>query len=560
MRDSLRVLLPLLPSILLILRLAGYGRSWLPSPLILGLLIALAHVIALASPRRAGPTRAFFRRHAFSLALAALVALALVVRLPGIGADLGHTPLDIDENRLAASVKHFFDTGAIDHRTVEHYPGAVFWLFAAASFVHYVRGLTNGIELPPDQVTIGNYVLAARTANVFVAAAIVWLTGLIGRRVAGGPAGLLAAGLVAFVPLSIETTTVVRNDPGMLLAVIGAVYAALLFHDTKQSSWAIVGGLLAGIATAIKYSSLFALVPVLIATAAEGTARERLERSALAAMAFVAAVAVTNHFVWWDFPNFLRQLTAQVALTASGHWAATQNPSAFYMVVLSRFGPGIVLVALAGVFTVYALCTRRMTLWIVLSFPLLYLSFMTQRPAQFPRWVFPLVPFVSIASTAALAAGVRAIGGIPAPRRGRGALFLRAIPALVVIAATAQPVWNGLVAFSRRVTPPTHALAEQWLESHAAPDSVVASDLHFLDFTGSKLKVRRLDFETVMPAGAIQQIAGADWLVVPEPYFGNPMLRRLGFVQRFHADRSFAGHMGYDYEIYAVPKIPENGQ
>jgi hypothetical protein len=126
--------------------------------------------------------------------------------------------------------------------------------------------------------------------------------------------------------------------------------------------------------------------------------------------------------------------------------------------------------------------------------------------------------------------------------------------------AVAQPAWNGLVSLSRRVTPSTHALAEQWLESHAAPGSVVASDLHFLDFTQSKLKVRRLDFETMMPAGAIDQLVGADWLVVPEPYFGNPMLRRLGFVQRFHADRKFGGHLGYDYEIYAVPKIPENAQ
>ena len=561
MRDSLRVLLPILPSIALVVRLAGYGRSWLPSPVVLALLVGLAHLLASASPPRFGSIRTFFRRHGFALALAAIAALALMVRLPGISVDLGHTPLDIDENRLAASVKHFFDTGTIDHLTVEHYPGAVFWLFAAASFVRYVRDLTNGIEIPADQVTIGSYVLAARIANVFVAAAIVWLTGLIGRRVSGAFAGVLAAAVVAIVPLSIETTTVVRNDPGMVLAVMGAVYAALAFHDTKQESWAAAGGVLAGIATAIKYSSLFALAPVLIATAAGGPARERVERSAVAVLGFVAAVAVTNHFVWWDFPNFLHQLAAQVALTASSHWAATENPSAFYMMVLSRFGPGIVLLLLAGAFTVYALCTRRTALWIVLSFPLLYLAFMTRRPAQFPRWVFPLVPFVAIASAAALAAVRRAIAALtPASRGLRGRLAAGAIAALVVTAAVAQPAWSGLVAFSRRVTPPTHALAEQWLESHAAPGSVVASDLHFLDFRQSKLKVRRLDFETVMHDGAIGQLAGADWLVVPEPYFGNPMLRRLGFVQRFHADRSFGGHMGYDYEIYAVPRIPESAQ
>jgi hypothetical protein len=552
--------LALIPALALLFRLAGYGRSWLPSPVILVLLVALAHLVASRSRSTAPPLRTLFSRHAFAIALGGTVALALIVRLPGIGADLGHTPLDIDENRLAASVKHFFDTGAIDHRTVEHYPGAVFWLFAAASFVRYAHDLTNGIELPPDQISIGHYVLAARVANVFVAGAIVWLTGLIGRRVSGAFGGLLAALLVAIVPLSIETTTVVRNDPGMVLAVMGAVYAALVFHDTKQPGSLMTAGLLAGAATAIKYSSLFAVVPALIATASSGSARERIRRSAIALLAFGAAIAVTNHFVWWDFPNFLRQLTAQVALTASGHWAATDNPSAFYMMVLTRFGPGGVLLVLAGAFTVYALCTRRVELWIFVSFPLLYLWFMTQRPAQFPRWVLPLVPFVAIASAAALAAMVRAITAAPAARRApRTRLRAGAAVALVVVAALAQPVWSGVVSFSRRLAAPTHALAEQWLESHAAPGSIVASDLHFLDFTQSKLKVRRLDFETMMPAGAIDQLAGADWLVVPEPYFGNPLLRRLGFVQRFHADQSFGGHLGYDYEIYAVPKIPQPG-
>ena len=522
------------------------------------MLVALAH---LASTTSLASVRTIFRRHAFAFALAAIVVLAFVVRLLGLGADLGHTPVDIDENRLASSVKHFFDTGTIEHLTVEHYPGAVFWLFAAASFVGYVHGLTNGVELPSDHLTIGSYVLAARIANVFVAGAIVWLTGLIGKRLSGSFAGLLAALLVAILPLSVDTTTVVRNDPGMVLAVLAAVYAALAFHDIRTRSWLVAAGALAGIATGIKYSSMFALVPVLIAAATSDAAGDRVRRSTIAVLAFAAAIAISNHFVWWDFPNFLHQLVAQVALTASGHWAATENPAAFYLMVLSRFGPGVVLLVLAAAFMIYALCTGRVPLWIFVSFPLIYLWFMTRRPAQFPRWVFPLVPFVAIAGAAALAPVVRIMATAAGSLRlGRARAIQAAATMAVIAVAVAQPAWNGLVSLSRRVTPSTHALAEQWLESHAAPGSVVASDLHFLDFTQSKLKVRRLDFETMMPAGAIDQLVGADWLVVPEPYFGNPMLRRLGFVQRFHADRKFGGHLGYDYEIYAVPKIPENAQ
>jgi hypothetical protein len=548
------VLQALVPAIAFVIRLAGYGRSWLPSPLILLLLIALAHAV---SPVLRARARTIFQRYRFEIALAAIVAMALAVRLPGIGADLGHTPIDIDENRLASSVKHFFDTGTIDHVTVEHYPGAVFWLFSASAFVRYVHDLTHGIELPPDQIPVANYVFAARVANACVACVIVWLTGLLGRRIAGAATGLLAAALVAILPLSVDTTTVVRNDPGMVLVVLGAVYAALALYDTQRTPLAIAGGVLAGLATGIKYSSMFALVPVLIAAAAAGSRAERLRRLAIAGTAFLLAVAISNHFVWWDFPNFLRQLTAQVALTASGHWAATDNPAGFYLEVLDRFGPGVVLVTCAGGFAVYALCTRRAALWIFVSFPLLYLWFMTRRPAQFPRWVFPLVPFVAVGGVAALLTSLRLVAVALPAASPRIRLVARVAVLLVAVAALAQPGWHGVVAFSRRLSPPTHAVAEQWLETHAAPGSVVASDVYFLNFGDSKLKVRRLDFETMMPAGALDQLAGADWLVVPEPYFGNPILRRLGFVQRVHADQGFGGRLGYDFEIYAVPKIPQ---
>ena len=86
--------------------------------------------------------RAFVRAHDFSIGLGLVVLLALIVRLPGLWSDLGHVPIDIDENRLASNVRHFFATGELRHETVEHYPGAVFWLFAAGSLLGYLRGLT----------------------------------------------------------------------------------------------------------------------------------------------------------------------------------------------------------------------------------------------------------------------------------------------------------------------------------------------------------------------------------------------------------------------------------
>ena len=549
-------LLTILVAAALVFRLAGFGLAWLPGAGLLALLLATLH-LATATARAPRPLewRRFLGTNGFGIALGLAVVLSLIVRLPGLGADLGHTPLDIDEGRLASSVKHFFDTGQLEHLTVEHYPGAVFWLFAFASFLHYLRDLTSGVEVAPSQLSVGTFVLAARMANVFVAAATVAITGLIGKRLWGAGAGLLAAVLVAIVPLSVETTTLVRNDPGMALAVTAATYAALVFHENKRRSWLVSAAVLAGVATAIKYSSVFAIVPVLIAAASDGTARERLERSAIAVLGCCAAIGITNHFVWWDFPNFLRQLAAQVVLTASSHWAATANPSAFYVMILDRFGPGWPILLLAAAFAVYGLSSRKVPLWIFLSFPLLYLWFMTKRPAQFPRWVYPLLPFAAVAGASALSAAVTFLRAKAAGSSRRVSIAAHAAIPLLVLAVLAEPVWTGAVGFSRRVTRPTHTLVEAWLEANVPPGSVVVLDVHWLDLSGSQLVVRRVEMDTLFH-GEIGGLAGSDWVVVPEPYFGNPMLRRLGFVQRFHAEQSFGGRVGSDFEVYAVPKIP----
>ena len=199
----------------LLLRLFGVWAAELPSSGRLAVSVLLLHVADLAlRRRRICRVGAFIARRRFPFALAAIMLLALAVRLPGFASDIGQTPVDIDENRLALNVRHFFVTGELAHGTVEHYPGVVFWMFAAASFVAYVRGLAAGVALSPDLLPGATFVFACRFMNIFVAAGIVGLTGLLGRRLSGAATGLLAAATVAIVPLSVDTTVLVRNDPG----------------------------------------------------------------------------------------------------------------------------------------------------------------------------------------------------------------------------------------------------------------------------------------------------------------------------------------------------------
>jgi len=537
----------------LLVRLAGIGAGWLPSASVLLLLLGLSQFADwFFRERPQFDLGALARAHTFEIAVLALMALTLAVRLPGLTGDLGHVPIDIDENRLASNIQHYFVTGELVHTTVEHYPGAAFWLFSGASFVRFMRGLGAGLVTTPAHLSVTEFVAAARLANVFVAVGIVTLTALIGRRIAGSW-GLLAGLLVAIAPLSVDTTTVCRCDPVMLLAVLGAVHLALLAQDRKSSGWFAAAGAAAGIAAGVKYSAVFAIVPVGLATVALPSWPDRIKAGTRALAAFAAAIAITNHFIWYDFPNLLIQLTLQVAITGAGHWAATSNPAGFYAMILDRFGTGHALTFAAVIFAIVTLASRRLSWWILVSFPLLYFGFMTSRPSQFPRWVFPLLPFVAIASSGLIATIVAFVrqSVVQEPRRVRAAWVSAAV---ILAAALASPVWGGVVSYSRRLATPTHVLAETWIREHAHPGAVVVLGRGWLDMTGNPIQARRVDDLKKTLDGGLDALNGAQMVVVPEPYFNHPTLRQLGFLDRVHVAWRFGSGTGYDYEFYAVPQ------
>ena len=502
---------------------------------------------------------AIVRRHRFGIAVAVVVLAGVAVRLPHLNGELGHTPIDIDENRLAENVRHFFATGELVHTTVEHYPGAVFWLFSAASFAGYMRLLSAGRPIPAALLPVERFVAWARIANVGVAAGIICLTALIGRRVFNAWTGIVAAALVAVAPLSTATTLVLRNDPGMVLAVLAAVYCALASLDDERTRWTAIGGAAAGLAAGIKYSSVFVVVPVIAAACCRGAAARRVYRAAAACGAFIAALAVSNHFIWADVPTLLQQLSDQVAITGAGRWSASANPAGMYVQVLAgRGGVGAALLVAAALFAVYALALPRARNLIFLAFPVLYMWFMTHRPSQFARWVFPLLPFAAVAGAGVLVAIVR--GGFPATLRSdrfdtsnrRRALSVVAT-AVIALLMLGQPLAGAAIDISRRFRTPTHMRAERWLAEHVQQGQTVLAENGWLDLGDVPAPVRRVPDLRAVLDGGVAAFSGAAWLVVPEPDFGHPTLKQLALAQRFHAGQGFGGSTGYDYEIYRVP-------
>ena len=311
-----------------------------------------------------------------------------------------------------------------------------------------------------------------------------------------------------------------------------AIHAALAASSTDRRLWLVLAGVFGGAATAIKYTSVFTLLPALVASLMRGSLAVRAGRAAIVVVAFALTVATTNHFLWWDFPNFVLQLSDQVGITGPGHWAASANPPAFHTDILARFGVGWVLLILAAAFGVHGLATGRPHAWVFWLCPLIYSWFTTKRPSQFPRWVFPLLPFVAVAGASALVAIVAIVRKWPVwTNRPSGAVLGKATLALVAVAALGQPLWMGAITTSQRFKPSTHDVVEHWLHQRPSGERVLVPN-GWLDLTSARLTVRRVgDFGAVLQ-GSPYALAANDWVVVPETFFKSAGLRRLTSVTR----------------------------
>ncbi len=562
------------------------GVPWLPlvGRWILALLaVSVVGAVATSLPSgwASGRPLDAVRSHGFAIALGVIVLVGVWIRLAGVDVDLGHSPVDGDESRVATNVLHFFQTGEVNHGTVEDYPGILFWILTASSLFVYLTALMQGTVHYIANAPLDLFVLGGRVTNVLLSAGTIALAGSLGRAVGSGRAGLVAALIVAAVPLSVETSCQLRDEAAQALFLVAAVSAAVKLArpveneatpekrpagaPPRDARWALLAGALAGLATAIKYSSVFVLFSVFAACALVPMDAERrgeiyrntaLRLAGPAFLAFAMALATTNHFLWSDFPNFINQLATEVSMSGPHHWSAQANPRWYYVRILGTQGPGWALTVLAAAYLVWSLGTASRLAAILLAFPVFYMWFMTQRPAQFPRWVYPLVPFVAVAGSAMLWTLVDLLQPkLVEVGKGRAAA-VRWLMASLAVAALVQPLWRGVVLVNRTLATPTHGLVEAWLRSHTSVGDRVLVPEGWLDLKSAALRVNRVPSLGPVFGGGIYQLCYNDWVVVPEPDMRRAgSLKRLRLVESFFAGSSSHGNLGFDYSVYATERL-----
>jgi hypothetical protein len=297
--------------------------------------------------------------------------------------------------------------------------------------------------------------LSARIVVVVLGLGAVAAAWWLGRRAYGGPAGLVAAAVVAIETTEVAYSRMAVTDVPLTLGV-GASLALLVSGRIE------LGGLAAGLATSFKYPGVFLLVPLAVA----GYRQPR--RLVLGVLLFLAAFCATSPY----FVVHLQQAVSDaydVQKLAREGWLGFEHdhvaPIAFIDRLWEGLGPALLV---CGLGLALALARRTRTDVVLASFTVVYFLDLCTLGAHFDRYVLPLVPALG-----ALAGRVRSLAPVT--------LLLLVVPL----------TWA--IRDDRRLTKTdTRVVAHDWVVRHLPHGARIAVDSSLTPFDGFRVLKLRL--------------------------------------------------------------------
>lgn len=423
-------------------------------------------------------------------ALALVLGGGLALRLWGVGQGLPYAYNTDEGDHFLPRAVEMFAHGTLNPHYFANPPGFTYVLHFL--FAIYYGGAAAVIHAyahhPGELYTLG------RIAAALLGTIAVWLLYLVGARLLGRAAGLLAAAIEAVAFLPVFYAHLALNDAPVLapltLSLLGAV-GVLRKGRTRDH---VIAGIGLGLACAFKYTAGIVIVPYAAAVAANYLgAGDRAGRRALGGLAGFGACAlgaflVANPYSVLDFSSFHSGLLHQSAQSAEsqGKLGASREGGLIYYLWSLTWGLGWVpaLAALGGAITIWR--RERSLGWLLVPAPLLFLAFMGIQGRYFGRWVMPILPLLCLLAAAfglqaiALAGRLRrAPAGGPGDIDGRSRARRGPLPgpgkiaitALVVLALLGQglvfSVHSGMV-LSRT---DTRTLTRGWMLANIPPGS-----------------------------------------------------------------------------------------
>ncbi|HWJ57524.1 MAG TPA: phospholipid carrier-dependent glycosyltransferase [Vicinamibacterales bacterium] len=471
------------------------------------------------------------QRGRLGLVLALIVAALL--RFWALSQGIGFNP-GVDEPEIMERAVRMMKTGDL-HPHFFDYPSLYMYVQAAVATVRFLAGAMQGKWTALAQAPTEDFYLWGRAVTALLGTATVWVVYRVTLRWSA-PAALLAAVLVAVMPLHVRESHYTLTDVPATFAVMATLLLSLRAHERGTIRAFAAAGAMAGLAGALKYNGGLAVVMPLLACAMTPAMGRRRGTAALAIVAAtIAAFLAGAPYTLLDLPTFLNQF----ARLSSEYRQPSAVPEPIWIVYLKHLRialqwPGSVLVIAGFALGLWkAVRGPNRVPWVLaIVFPLVYFRFMSKQNIAYARYLLPLVPFLSILAAAAVTGAVSWMRRAALPVRVR-----HVVTVALTILSIAPPAYTAIKYDADAAKPWTQALAYEWIRRELPPGTSIriegsTSPKLPATYQASYVKQLRLAAPTDYRGSGIQYLVASSMCY--GLYFGDPQNYRTEYEEYQH--------------------------
>ena len=439
--------------------------------------------VARLTPDRIPPVSRSRGRRAFTptLLIVGIMALAATLRLWTIGDGLPYSGLGQDEPDIMTRAVRMMQTGDYNPHFVD-YGGLTIYLHLVVASIRFLFGAMRGEWTSLAQIWDGHFFLWSRVVTALISALTVYVVYRAGLRWNQRIALFAALAMAVHSGLVREAHFVLTDTP-LTFFVAVTLLMSLCAGETKRFRWFLIAGASAGLAAAVKYNGVVALIMPLGAALAVPSLRAGASALAGTIGGAVLAFALGSPYALIDLPAFLNGFAALMQ-----HYNQARPVGEQVATYLKHLGDGFTItparldpyrltawpaaaLCLAGAATIardLGRRGRRALPLTVLLFPIAYFWFIANQSLLYARYLMPLFPVLCLC----LALGGDVVRrwladrfATPWARRLGWALL-----AFVLLGPAIDSVsWN-----RHRARPDTREQAAQWMLANIAPTDPVA--------------------------------------------------------------------------------------
>lgn len=466
-----------------------------------------------------------------------ILMIALIVRLHGIHYGLPYL-YDADEHIYVENCLRMIAEGSIDPDYFATPSQTTIYFTIISYLVTYFAGTLTGsyqtlqefIQLYQHDPTV--FYSTARIVITLFDVMSVLLVYLIGQKLFNRKVGLVAAGLLAVIPIHVEVSRVIRPDIQMTFFILLVFWFCLSMIERQTNRSYILAGFALGLAIVSKYPAAVALfligVAHLIATRDLFNIRShfKLVLSGIGCLLGVVVGAPTFLFnLRAAYIQFLGQNDQNLLSAAEG---GLLGNLAYYFrfIVTTDLAPVGFIFLLVG--AILLLRTRNPINILLLTFPILFLVVISLVSLQYNRYMLPSLPFFAIV----VAFGFVTTATYLVQKLGK-------YPALIVnsilLIALFFPLASTVITRGNELAgPDTRTIARQWIIDNLPPGSNIMMEF----------------YSPQLPFGMFNYYGG-HWsgettltLLVPEEFSTDFVIAR-NLIANISADQAFSKNIDY---------------